>query len=84
MLQALCHKIYFGLLGWKEDVRVPRYDKCIICVAPHTSNWDFIIAKLYYWAIGRSAGFLMKKEWFVGPLGWMFRRMGGIPVRSGR
>ncbi len=84
MLQALCHKIYFGLLGWKEEVSVPRYDKCILCVAPHTSNWDFIIAKLYYCAIGRSAGFLMKEEWFVGPLGWLFRRMGGIPVKRSR
>ena len=63
---------------------MPRHDKCIICVAPHTSNWDFIIAKLYYWAIGRSAGFLMKKEWFVGPMGWLFRRMGGIPVERKR
>ena len=24
--------------------------------------------------------FLMKKEWFVGPLGTLFRRLGGIPV----
>ena len=84
MFQSLCHRLFFGLLGWKEEVAVPRDDKCIICVAPHTSNWDFLIAKLYYWAIGRSAGFLMKKEWFVGPVGWLFRRMGGIPVERDR
>ena len=22
----------------------------------------------------------MKKEWFIWPLGWMFRKLGGIPV----
>lgn len=71
-------------MGWKENVTVARHDKCVICVAPHTSNWDFIIAKLYYWAIGRQAGFLMKKEWFVGPLGYVFRRMGGVPVERSR
>lgn len=62
------------------NVTVPHHDKCIICVAPHTSNWDFIIAELYYHAIGRKAGFLMKKEWFFWPLGPIFRKMGGIPV----
>ena len=53
------------LFGWKlgstEGVDLP---KCVICVAPHTSNWDFIIGKLFYTAIGCQAGFLMKKEWF--------------------
>ena len=84
MFQSLCHRLFFDLLGWKEEVTVPRHDKCIICVAPHTSNWDFLIAKLYYWAIGRSAGFLMKKEWFVWPLGVIFRSMGGIAVDRSR
>lgn len=71
-------------MGWKTDVTVPHHDKCIICVAPHTSNWDFIIAQLYYRSIGRRAGFLMKKEWFFWPLGAIFRSMGGIPVERSR
>lgn len=71
-------------MGWKEQVTVPRHDKCIICVAPHTSNWDFLIAEIYYCAIGRTAGFLMKKEWFFWPLGNLFRRMGGIAVERSR
>ena len=72
--------LFFKILGWKVNVTVPHHDKCIICVAPHTSNWDFIIAQLYYHAIGRRAGFLMKKEWFFWPLGPIFRHMGGIAV----
>jgi len=71
-------------MGWKELVTVPRPDRCIICVAPHTSNWDFLIAELYYCAIGRTAGFLMKKEWFFWPLGSLFRRLGGVPVERSR
>ncbi len=84
MLQKICRKILFGFMGWSEEVTIPHRDKCIICVAPHTSNWDFIIAELYYYALGRRAGFLMKSEWFVGPLGWMFRKMGGIPVKRSK
>ena len=72
--------IYRKILGWKYVVTVPDYDKSIICAAPHTSNWDFIIGKLFYAAIGRKTYFFMKKEWFFFPFGFFLRKMGGIPV----
>lgn len=68
------------LAGWSVTIDVPDYPKSIICVAPHTSNWDFILGKLAYASVGRKAGFLMKKFWFFWPLGPIFRRMGGVPV----
>ena len=68
------------LAGWHVSVSVPDVPKCIICVAPHTSNWDFILGKLAYAAVGRKAGFLMKSQWFFWPLGCFFRSIGGIPV----
>lgn len=66
--------------GWRLDITAPDYPKCIICVAPHTSNWDFILGKLAYSAVGRKACFLMKEQWFFFPLGYIFKAMGGIPV----
>ncbi|MCM1110477.1 MAG: 1-acyl-sn-glycerol-3-phosphate acyltransferase [Clostridium sp.] len=72
------------LFGWKVDITLPDYPKCIICVAPHTSNWDFIIGKLAYASVGRKAGFLMKETWFFFPLGILFRAIGGVPVPRGR
>lgn len=80
MKKAICSFIYHKLLGWKSVVTVPDYDKYIICAAPHTSNWDFIIGKLFYASIGRETGFMMKKEWFFFPLGCLLRYMGGVPV----
>jgi len=68
------------LFGWKVSITVPDSPKCIICVAPHTSNWDFVLGKLAYSAVGRDAGFLMKSQWFFWPLGLFFRAIGGIPV----
>lgn len=76
--------ILFRWLGWRERVTVEIPRKCILCVAPHTSNWDFIIGKMYYRAKNERAEFLMKKEWFVGPFGVLFRKMGGIPVERSR
>lgn len=75
---------FSGLLlkiaGWKVQATAPDFKKCIICVAPHTSNWDFIIGKLAYSSIGRNAGFLIKDTWFVFPFNLIFKAMGGIPV----
>ena len=80
MKRAVCSFIYHKLLGWKAKVGVPDFKKCIFCAAPHTTNWDLFIGKLFINAVGRKSGFLMKKEWFFFPLGAIFRSMGGIPV----
>lgn len=84
MKKAFYSFIYYRLLGWKTNVTVPNYDKCVICAAPHTSNWDLFIGKLFYGAIGRKTSFMMKKEWFFFPLGLIFKAVGGIPVNRGR
>ena len=80
MKKAIFGFIYYKVLGWKAVVNVPDYDKYIICAAPHTTNWDLFIGKLFYGAIGRDTGFMMKKDWFFWPLGPIFRWMGGIAV----
>lgn len=70
--------------GWSVDVSVPDYPKAVICVAPHTSNWDFILCELAIRSIGRTAGFMMKSSWFFFPLGYFFKAIGGIPVERGK
>ncbi len=80
MFRKLCRWTLYGLMGWRTDVTEPLPGKCIICMAPHTSNWDFIVGLLYSRAEGIRSQFLMKKEWFFWPLGVVFRRLGGIPV----
>lgn len=84
MKQQLCRFIYHRLLGWKTVVTVPFHEKCVICAAPHTSNWDLLIGKLFYGSLGRDASFMMKKEWFFFPLNLVFKAMGGIPVNRGK
>ena len=68
-------------MGWGVEVSVPDLPKAIICVAPHTSNWDFLIGELAIRAVGRKAGFMMKSSWFFFPLGCLFKALGGIPVK---
>lgn len=80
MTQRLCSWILYKLMGWTKEITEDHPTKCIICLAPHTSNWDFVIGQLYARAEGMKPNFLMKKEWFFWPLGPIFRSWGGIPV----
>lgn len=80
MWREFCRWLLYRQMGWTADITEPHPDKYIICLAPHTSNWDFLIGQLYAGAEDIQSNFLMKKEWFFWPLGPIFRRLGGIPV----
>lgn len=84
MFRHLSHKLLHDWMGWTIHVDQPTPPKCIICVAPHTSNWDFLIGELYYASIGHTSQFLMKREWFFWPLSPLLRKLGGIPVERSR
>lgn len=80
MSNNIFSKILYGRMGWRKKVDQLFPEKYIICLAPHTSNWDFFIGQLFMRAEGVKINFLMKKEWFFWPLGPFFRHIGGIPV----
>ena len=84
MSRRFCSFLLFRLMGWKVDVTVPMGDKYIIALAPHTSNFDFLLGVLYSRAMNFRCDFLMKSEWFFWPLGAFFRSIGGIPVYRGK
>ena len=75
MKQQICKFIYYKIFGWKAELSFPHYDKCIFCVAPHTSNIDLFIGKVLIGTLGMETGFLMKKEWFffmvICSAGWV-------------
>lgn len=72
------------LIGWKITGETNLPDKCVICVAPHTSNWDLLLGLIVYKSMGRTASFLIKKEWFFFPMNLIFKSLGGIPVDRSR
>uniref|UniRef100_A0AB33JBD2 1-acyl-sn-glycerol-3-phosphate acyltransferase n=1 Tax=Prevotella sp. GTC17259 TaxID=3236795 RepID=A0AB33JBD2_9BACT len=80
MFRKFCNWYLYSYLGWKKNITVEHPDKYILCLAPHTSNWDFFLGQIYSRAEGLKINFLMKKEWFFWPLGRLFKSLGGIPV----
>lgn len=74
-------RLILKLAGWTIHVEPHQtYSRCVLLMAPHTSNWDFVFGRLALWGIGVKAKFLIKKEAFFFPLGLLLKKMGGIPV----
>ncbi len=83
-MKGISKFLFNKVMGWKVVNKYPNPNKCIIAIAPHTSNWDFIVGKLAYSSLGRTANFLIKKEWFVFPFNLFFKNIGGIPVERSK
>jgi len=68
------------LLGWRIEGEIPNFPKLVIAVAPHTSNWDFVVGAATMFALDLKLTFIGKHTLFRGPFAGMFRWMGGVPV----
>ena len=44
MMKRLLSKLIFKLNGWKIIGPHVYPEKCLVIAAPHTSNWDFLLA----------------------------------------
>ncbi|BFM10445.1 lysophospholipid acyltransferase family protein [Simiduia litorea] len=71
------------LLGWRLEGELPNEKKLMVALAPHTSNWDFVVAMPIIMALGIKVSYLMKKEAFIWPFSILFRWWGGIPLDRG-
>ena len=67
-------------LGWRIEGEIPNLAKLVIAVAPHTSNWDFVVGMAAMFALDLRLTFIGKHTIFAGPLAPLLRWMGGIPV----
>ncbi len=74
------YRFIFKLAGWRTVGSLPQYKKYIIIVAPHTSNWDFLLGLGSRAVYDFNPRYVGKKELFVWPLGGLFRKLGGYPV----
>lgn len=74
------YKLLLKLMGWKSFGEAVKENYCILVGVPHTSNWDFVVAWIYYKSLGGKPNALIKKEFFFWPMGFILRKMGGIPI----
>ena len=72
--------VFEKILGWKIVGKKPNYKKFVMVVAPHTSNWDFMVGSWARSSLRLKAWYVAKKELFIWPFGHFFKALGGFPV----
>jgi len=73
-------ELVLKLMGWKIDGIFPNEPKLVFIGAPHTSNWDMVLAVTAMQSVGLRASWVMKKQAFFWPLGGLFKKLGGVPI----
>jgi len=76
---ALARRLIRGC-GWRIEGAFPNIPKCVVIVAPHTSNWDFLVGLATMYALDLRIDWLGKHSLFRAPLAGLLRWLGGIPV----
>jgi 1-acyl-sn-glycerol-3-phosphate acyltransferase len=73
--------LFMWLIGWKVNIKVPQgVQRCVMIASPHTSNWDFPIARSAFSILKIPVRFTIKDSWFKFPLNLIFGPLGGIPI----
>jgi 1-acyl-sn-glycerol-3-phosphate acyltransferase len=73
-------RLLLFLLGWRIRGALPNLPRMVLVGAPHTSNWDFVVAMAAAYALGVRVSWVGKIELFRSPVGGVFRWLGGVPV----
>ena len=73
-------RAFVWLLGWRAVGTVPNLPKMVIIGAPHTSNWDFLLAMMFVFALQVRVYWLGKHTFVNGPLKPLLVRLGGVAV----
>ena len=81
-MKKLLGKLILKILGWKIVLHgdTNNFNRCILVVAPHTHNSEYILGNLAYWAWGKNLKIIIKdahtKAWY----GAIVRGLGGIGI----
>ncbi len=74
-------KAIIRLSGWKVDQHLKQgFRRCVVVAAPHTSNWDFVLARAAFEVMEIPVRFTIKQEWTTGILGWLLVALGAIGI----
>ena len=75
---------FLELTGWEPAGAKPAVSRYVMIAAPHTSNWDLPYLLALAWIFDVKVSWMGKHTLFSWPMGWVMRRLGGIPIRRDR
>ena len=81
-MKKLIGKALLKILRWKVELEgdSKELDRCILIVAPHTSNWDYLLGILTYWKLGKRLKVIIKDSHTKAFYGPIVRWIGAIGI----
>lgn len=79
-MKKLVARWFLRWTGWEPEGARPLERRYVLIAAPHTSNWDLPYLVAFAWLFEVRITFMAKHVLFRPPLGWLMRRLGGVPV----
>ena len=81
-MKKILSKLILKIIGWKVILHgdSSNLDRCILVVAPHTHNSEYLLGNLAYWSLGKNLKVIIKdahtKAWY----GFVVKAIGGIGI----
>ena len=81
-MKKLIAKLILKIIGWKVVLEgdVNNLNRCILVVAPHTANSEYILGNLAYWSLEKPLKVIIKdahtKAWY----GFIVKALGGVGI----
>ncbi len=80
----LIARLMLRITGWRPEGTRPAARSYVLMSAPHTSNWDLFYLLTIAIVLDVKVSFMAKSQLFSWPLGYLMRKVGGIPVYRDR
>lgn len=70
-----------SVYGWRIELDdAPNLPKLMLVGAPHTSNWDFVLTLVTFFALSVRISWMAKHTFFRWPIKGILNWLGGVPV----
>lgn len=81
-MKKLIGSLALKALGWKVVLHGPPevLDRCVLLVAPHTHNMEYILGNLSYLKLGKKLKIIIKDQHTKAWYGWIIKSFGGIGI----
>lgn len=81
-MKKLIATIALKLMGWEIqlDGDKENLNRCVLVVAPHTDNLEYILGNLAYWKLGKPLKIIIKDDHTKAWYGGIVKALGGIGI----
>lgn len=82
LMKKFIGKAILKLLGWKIVLQgdPANLNRCILVVAPHTANDEYLLGNLAYWALDKPLKIIIKDQHTKAWYGDLVKALGGIGI----